>query len=474
MIPAGLGSLSLSRPFSTFDQFVPNEYIAKAESNGTAFVSFHFHTPTLFRLVMHQINQLNHLSEHVPEASTSVPDGESASAAAPAASSSTAAATATNGSASDVDAPKAKKAFSSKQLAHGYGTNHSGKGKTMVLDFSSPNIAKPFHAGHLRSTIIGMFIANVYTANGWDVVKLNYLGDWGKQYGLLAVGFDRYGSEEKLQEDPIKHLYDVYVKINADATKEIEEGIRAERKRLLNEGASKGEKVTILNEKKEGVELTEDMPFTRQEEEFGDRNSAIHTAARAMFKGMEDGDKGALDVWKRFRELSIKKYEEIYARLNIEFDIYWGESQVSQESQDKAVEVLVQKGIAHEDKGALLVDLQKYKLGKTPIRKRDGTNLYITRDIGGAVERFEKYNFDKASRCALRCKSLNRIGGKSAEADSNRRLGSGRLRRGSAAEPALPAALQDDGADGVSLGEEHDPHQVGRGRLLASGMCYLD
>lgn len=95
-----------------------------------------------------------------------------------------------------------------------YGRNDSGQGKTVVVEYSSPNIAKPFHAGHLRSTIIGAFVRNVYEANGWKTISMNYLGDWGKQYGLLAVGYERYGNEEDLTSDPINHLFNVYVSIN--------------------------------------------------------------------------------------------------------------------------------------------------------------------------------------------------------------------------------------------------------------------
>lgn len=100
-----------------------------------------------------------------------------------------------------------------------------GGNKKVVVEFSSPNIAKPFHAGHLRSTIIGSFVRNILDANGYDTVSMNYLGDWGKQYGLLAIGFERYGSEEKLLEDPIKHLFDVYVKVNVSITVWIRECI---------------------------------------------------------------------------------------------------------------------------------------------------------------------------------------------------------------------------------------------------------
>src|SRR5690606_38061723 len=103
-----------------------------------------------------------------------------------------------------------------------YGPSPTGQGKTVIVEFSSPNIAKPFHAGHLRSTIIGGFLSNLYEACGWKVIRMNYLGDWGKQFGVLAVGFRKYGSEEKLLEDPIHHLFEVYVKINNDIKAEKE------------------------------------------------------------------------------------------------------------------------------------------------------------------------------------------------------------------------------------------------------------
>ncbi|KAI8368287.1 uncharacterized protein BYT42DRAFT_539504 [Radiomyces spectabilis] len=242
--------------------------------------------------------------------------------------------------------------------AEGYGRNNSGAGKTVIVEFSSPNIAKPFHAGHLRSTIIGAFVRNVYDANGWKSIAMNYLGDWGKQYGLLAVGFARHGSEEKLLSDPIKHLYDVYVQINRDA----------------------------------------------------EENPAIHDEARAYFKKMEDGDESALALWRRFRDLSIVKYKEVYGRLNIHFDVYSGESQVG-EGMERAMKVLESCGLLQESEGAKVIDLKKYKLGTTVVQKSDGTTLYLTRDIGAAMERHEKYNFDKmiyvvASQQELHLKQL--------------------------------------------------------------------
>lgn len=334
----------------------------------------------------------------------------------------------------------------------GYGTNTLGKGKTLVIDFSSPNIAKPFHAGHLRSTIIGMFLSNVFTANGWEVVKLNYLGDWGKQFGILAVGFDKYGSEEEIQNDAIKHLYDVYVKINKDATEEMSKAIIEQRKEKIAEAEAKGEKATIVNDRKETVDLTLDLEFTRVENEYGNANSPTHNAARAIFRRMEDGEEEALGIWKRFRDLSIKKYKELYARLNIEFDIYHGESQVSAKAQDDAVEMLVKKGVATEDKGALLVDLSKYKLGKTPIRKRDGTTLYMTRDIGGAAERYEQYKFDKVGRSRIYIARESLLIDRFVSDDLRRRL---------ATRSELPAAFQNARADGVPLGQDSPPRQVG-------------
>ncbi|ORZ26210.1 hypothetical protein BCR42DRAFT_364889 [Absidia repens] len=223
-----------------------------------------------------------------------------------------------------------------------FGANASGAGKKAIVEFSSPNIAKPFHAGHLRSTIIGSFIRNVYAANGWDVIAMNYLGDWGKQYGLLAIGYSRHGCEQKLLEDPIKHLYDVYVQINRDA---------------------------------------EDEP-------------TIHDEARAYFKKMEDGDESALALWRRFRDLSIVKYQEVYGRLNIEFDVYSGESQVGK-GMEEAMAMLESTGLLQESQGAKVIDLEKYKLGVSVVQKSDGTTLYITRDIGAAKERYERYKFDK-------------------------------------------------------------------------------
>ncbi|KAJ7025947.1 arginyl-tRNA synthetase [Mycena alexandri] len=259
---------------------------------------------------------------------------------------------------------------------HGrYGANDSGAGKKVVVEYSSPNIAKPFHAGHLRSTIIGTFLSNLYAANGWDVVRVNYLGDWGVQFGLLAVGFRKYGSEAKLSENAIMHLFEIYVKINADKDAE----------------SAAGQSGT-LNE------------------------------ARTIFKAMEDGAPNALALWRRFRDLSVDAYKEVYSRLNIEFDEYIGESLVTSSNIDSAMEELRSKGLLaakhkwesqpgrnykmppptgdkgnplKDDNPAWAVDLHKFKLDKPVVQKPDGTTIYMVRDIAGAIQRFERYQFDK-------------------------------------------------------------------------------
>ncbi|KAI1076901.1 arginyl-tRNA synthetase [Whalleya microplaca] len=240
--------------------------------------------------------------------------------------------------------------------------------KRIIVEFSSPNIAKPFHAGHLRSTIIGSFLANLYEGAGWDVVRINYLGDWGKQYGLLALSYERYGNEEELQKDPINHLFHLYVRISAE---------------------KEAEKEAIEAKKKEGEDVTELEA------------NCLDEQARRYFKKMTDRDESALALWKRFRDLSIVRYKDTYARLNIHFDSYSGESQVSEEAMAKVAKEMAEKGITREDNGAVIIDFTELlpgkegkRLGKAVLRKRDGTALYLTRDIAELLDRYEKYNFD--------------------------------------------------------------------------------
>ena len=241
--------------------------------------------------------------------------------------------------------------------------------KRIVVEFSSPNIAKPFHAGHLRSTIIGGFLGNLYDAAGYNVKRVNYLGDWGKQYGLLALSYERYGNEQALEKNPIGHLYDLYVKINKELTAEREE---------IKSLEANGQDATKL------------------------KSDGLDEQARRYFKAMCDNDKQALGIWKRFRDLSITRYEQSYARLNIHFDEYLGESKVKPESMQAAEKIMAEHGLTEESEGALIIDYSKHVpgkvgkgLGKALIRKRDGTSLYLTRDIGALLERRDLYKFDQ-------------------------------------------------------------------------------
>ncbi|KAI9750699.1 MAG: hypothetical protein M4579_006347 [Chaenotheca gracillima] len=236
--------------------------------------------------------------------------------------------------------------------------------KKIVIEFSSPNIAKEFHAGHLRSTIIGGFLSNLYEAGGWDVVRMNYLGDWGRQYGLLAIAWEKFGSEEAFQRNPTGHLFDIYVKISA-LFKPEDDAFKAASKR--------GD---------DTVEL---------------ENSGLLGQAKRYFRSMEEGDEQALELWRRFRVLSIEKYKQTYARLNIHFDDYSGESQVSQETMNKAEEILREKGISEVDQGATIINFKNHgfpKLETAVVRNRNNTTTYILRDVGAAIERYDKYGFD--------------------------------------------------------------------------------
>ena len=249
--------------------------------------------------------------------------------------------------------------------------------KRVIVEFSSPNIAKPFHAGHLRSTIIGGFIANLHEAAGWDVIRMNYLGDWGRQFGLLAIAFELYGDEDKLLKDPIGHLYDIYVEINKIS----------------------GPEEVAIKEKREELKLAQG-DIKELEKELADMESkSTNEKARQFFKRLEDGDPEARAIWKRFRDLSIEKYKKTYARLNIHYDYYSGESQVEKERIDAATRRLKETGVSEASEGAVVVDLTKdpktKKLGKALVQKKDGSSLYLTRDLGEAVKREELYHPDK-------------------------------------------------------------------------------
>ncbi|NWI96610.1 SYRM protein, partial [Pitta sordida] len=218
-----------------------------------------------------------------------------------------------------------------------------------VIEFSSPNIAKKFHIGHLRSTIIGNFIANLKVALGHEVVRMNYLGDWGMQFGLLGVGFQSFGNKEKLKSSPLQHLFEVYVQINKAAEDE--------------------------NTKK---------------------------LAKDFFRKLEEHDEQTLSLWKQFRDFSIEEYIRIYKRLGVHFDEYSGES-FYQEKAQEVLKMLEDKGLLQKTiKGTGIVDLSEKKdlsLVSTVMRS-DGTSLYITRqvspalDLAAAIDRMNKHSCD--------------------------------------------------------------------------------
>ncbi|XP_063441077.1 probable arginine--tRNA ligase, mitochondrial [Mytilus trossulus] len=229
--------------------------------------------------------------------------------------------------------------------------------QTILVEYSSPNIAKPFHAGHLRSAIIGNFISNLYEAVGHKVIRINYLGDWGTQYGLLAQGFNKYGNKEFLNKDPMKHLYMVYVKINEDVAREQE-----------NRGPDKNEK------------------------------GETHRKSLEIFRNMEQGTAPEdLQLWKHFRDISIEKYREVYQRLNIKFTDYEGESMYSKKSLE-LIEELKQRDLLHIDditgKGYIDIEDEKDNI-KAVVQKSDGSTLYLTRDIAAVLDRHKRYNFDR-------------------------------------------------------------------------------
>ena len=209
--------------------------------------------------------------------------------------------------------------------------------KIAVIDFSSPNIAKPFGIGHLRSTIIGNSLANIFEYFGWKVIRINYLGDWGTQFGKLIFGLKKWGDKEKLKENPIKYLLEIYVKANKE-----------------------------------------------EYEEEG----------RKEFKKLEEGEEENLKLWKELREKSLKKFKEIYAFFDIKFEEFSGESFYNEKARD-FINLLKEKNLLKESEGAKIVDLEKFGLGVAIIEKNDGALPYITRDLAAAKDRFQKYKFDK-------------------------------------------------------------------------------
>ena len=224
-----------------------------------------------------------------------------------------------------------------------YGKSEFGKGKTVVVEFSSPNIAKPFHIGHVRTTVIGNALSKIYASQGYHVEKLNHLGDYGTQFGKLIVAYKLWGDKQAVENDPIKELLKLYIRFHDEA---------------------------------------ETKPEMEDE-------------AREWFTKLENGDEEAKDLWQWFRDESLKEFSRVYKLLDIDFDSYVGESFYS-DKMPAVIEELKEKNLLEESDGAMIVNLEDSKLPPALIQKRDGSTLYLTRDLASAFYRKKLYDFDKS------------------------------------------------------------------------------
>ena len=257
-------------------------------------------------------------------------------------------------------------------LGERYGSPMCGEGKTVVIDYSSPNVAKPFHIGHLGTTVIGHSLKLLHEFAGYKCVGINYLGDWGTQFGKLIVAYNLWGDEKVVKEGGVDELVKLYVRINNE--------IKAE------EDAS----VAGLSD----------------EEAQGKKRSALADASRAEFAKLEQGDERNLALWRWFVDVSLEEYQKTYKLLGIEFDSYKGESFYT-DKMPAQVEKLRNMGLLEIDDGASIVNLDKWNMPVCLILKRDGTTLYPTRDIAAAVYRKNEYKFDKAIYVTSAAQSLH-------------------------------------------------------------------
>ncbi|WZL74513.1 arginine--tRNA ligase [Clostridiaceae bacterium 35-E11] len=223
-----------------------------------------------------------------------------------------------------------------------FGASNIGKGKKVIVEFSSPNIAKPFHIGHIRSTVIGNAIYKIHEFLGYNTVTINHLGDYGTQFGKLIVAYKNWGDAQAVEADPIPTLLKLYIKFHEEA----------------------------------------------------EQNPELEDESRMWFKKLENGDEEALKLWQWFRDVSLKEFNRVYNMLNISFDSYAGESFYS-DKMPRVLKMMEEKNLLTESKQAEIVDLEPYGMPPALIRKSDGSTLYITRDITAAIYRKEHYDFYK-------------------------------------------------------------------------------
>lgn len=223
-----------------------------------------------------------------------------------------------------------------------YGCSDQGKDKTICIDYSSPNVAKNFHVGHLRTTIIGNSLYKIFSKLGYKVVRINHLGDWGTQFGKLIVAYKKWGSREAVEEKGIEELMDIYVKFHEEAEKD----------------------------------------------------DSLNDEARAWFLKMEQGNEEALEIWQWFRDISLKEFMRIYNILGMEFDSFAGESFYRDKTAD-VIKRLTDDGLLKESQGAMIAPLDEYDMPPCIVAKKDGSSIYATRDLAAILYRKATYNFDR-------------------------------------------------------------------------------
>ncbi|MBQ9262694.1 MAG: arginine--tRNA ligase [Clostridia bacterium] len=224
-----------------------------------------------------------------------------------------------------------------------WGGSEDGKGKTVCMDYSSINIAKRFHLGHLSTTVIGNSLKRIYDFQGWKTVSINHLGDWGTQFGKMVCAYKKWGDKETVEKGGVDEMTKLYVRFNEEAEK----------------------------------------------------NPALEDEGRAWFKKIEDGDEEALEIFQWFKDVTLKDAMKVYDILDVHFDSYAGESFYADKT-DRVVKELEEKGLLRESDGARIVDLEDYGMPPCLILKSDGTTLYHTRDIAAAIYRKETYHFDQS------------------------------------------------------------------------------
>ena len=223
-----------------------------------------------------------------------------------------------------------------------YGRSNLGKDETVIVEYSSPNIAKPFHIGHIRTTVIGNAIYKLYESQGYKTIRINHLGDYGTQFGKLIVAFKKWGDKKVVEENPIPELLKLYVQFHEEA----------------------------------------------------ENHPELEDESREWFTKLENGDEEAKELWQWFRDESLKEFARVYDLLDIEFDSYAGESFYS-DKMDAVIDEIKEKGLLKESQGTNIVDLEEHNMPPALITKNDGSTLYMTRDLAAAIYRKNNYDFEK-------------------------------------------------------------------------------